>query len=54
MKTRLLFSLSPLLLVSLLPSCTVDWKRAGIAATNAAAPIVLEGLNAKAPKDVQP
>lgn len=38
-----------------LPSCTVDWKRAGIAATNAAAPIVLEGINAKQPrKSVQP
>lgn len=37
-----------------LPACTVDWQRAAIAAANATAPIVLEGINAKAPKDVQP
>ncbi len=37
-----------------LPACTVDWQRAAIAATNAAAPIVLDGLNAKQPKNVQP
>jgi hypothetical protein len=37
-----------------LPACTVDWQRAAIAATNAAAPVVLDGLNAKQPKNVQP
>ena len=40
-----------------LPACTVDWKAAGIAAANATAPIVLEGINkptAKQPKNVQP
>ena len=44
-----------------LPACTVDWRAAGLAATkagaNAAAPIVLDGVNkldAKAPKAVQP
>ena len=40
-----------------LPACTIDWKAAGIAAANATAPIVLEGLNkpaSKQPKNVQP
>jgi len=37
-----------------LPACTVDWQKAAVAATNAAAPVVLEGLNAKQPKNVQP
>jgi hypothetical protein len=37
-----------------LPACTVDWQKAAVAATNAAAPVVLEGINAKQPKNVQP
>jgi hypothetical protein len=37
-----------------LPACTVDWQKAAVAATTAAAPIVLEGMNAKQPKNVQP
>jgi hypothetical protein len=37
-----------------LSACTVDWQKAAVAATNAAAPVVLEGINAKQPKNVQP
>jgi hypothetical protein len=37
-----------------LTACSVDWQKAAIAATNAAAPVVLEGINAKQPKKVQP
>jgi hypothetical protein len=37
-----------------LSACSVDWQKAAIAATNAAAPVVLDGLNAKQPKNVQP
>lgn len=40
-----------------LSACSVDWKAASTAAANAAAPIVLDGLNkpaAKQPKSVNP
>lgn len=47
--------LSVLTLALTLSACTVDWHRAAVAAANASAPIVLDGLNAKQPrKNVQP
>ncbi len=46
--------LSATLCLLTLPACTVDWHRAAVAAANASAPIVLDGLNAKQPRNVQP
>lgn len=48
--TPLLLALSFLTL----PACSVDWRAAGLAATNAAAPIILEGIDPKQPVRVQP
>lgn len=37
-----------------LPSCSVNWRAAALAAANASAPIILEGIDPKQPVPVQP